>query len=175
MTTRTTRSVWSALAILAILLVPRAHAAAAGLSAFSGVGSGTGVAAGACDVGLCPDSDSCVCVPISGTGKASAIGAVNFSTVVVVDASESIGNCLEGFGSLSLVSKSKASNTLVLDYVGSICAANPSSGLVLGGAYFIDGSASTGKFANASGSGTIAGSEDDNFVILGNVNGTLLR
>jgi hypothetical protein len=112
-------------------------------------------------------------VPISGTGKAGSIGAVKFATTVVLDGSQPIGNCDEGLGTVTLTSNNKPSNVLVLNYVGSICA-TPSA-FVLNAAYVIDAGASKGKFAGATGSGNIAGSEDSTSgAILGNINGTLL-
>jgi hypothetical protein len=161
----------------AALAMPASQVSAATLAAFSGTGSGLSLGLlASCPAGLCPGSDSCSCVPITGTGKAGTIGVVNFATTVVLDGTRPIGNCEEAFGAVTLTSKGKASNALVLDYVGSVCVAagTTNSGFVLNAAYFIDGAASTGKFAKAAGSGNIAGSEDiTSGAILGNINGTL--
>lgn len=176
MTVRTVRLLClSVLVILAAVAIHGAEASGAGLSAFTGLGSGLSAGAlSSCPTGLCPSSDSCICVPISGTGKASTIGTVNFSTTVVLDGSQPIGNCDEALGTVTLTSKAKSSNALVLDYVGSICGAG-GKGFVLNATYFVDGAKSTGKFASASGSGNIAGSEDAvSGGILGNINGTLV-
>jgi hypothetical protein len=163
----------SILAIWAALAIPGVQASGDGLAAFTGIGSGLSAGAlSTCPAGLCPGTDSCVCVPITGTGKASAIGNVNFSTTVVLDGSLDIGNCDETFGTLTLASKSKAINALVLDYTGTVCAAG--AAFVLNAAYYIDGTTSTGKYAGATGSGNLAGSENGSLGILGNVNGTLL-
>ena len=176
MTGRTGRfNVGIVIAIWAALTIPGVQASGAGLSAFTAIGSGLSAgAASSCAAGLCPGSDSCTCVPISGTGKASNIGAVNFSTTVVLDGSQPIGDCDEALGTLTLTSKSKAANALVLDYVGTVCVA-ASIAFVVNATYFIDGAKSTGKYAGASGSGNLAGSEDAvSGGILGNLNGTLL-
>jgi len=165
----------SILAIWAALTIPGVQASGAGLVAFTGIGSGLSAGAlSTCPTGLCPGSDSCVCVPISGTGKAGTIGNLNFSTTVVLDGSQAIGNCDEAFGTLTLASKSKASNALVLDYTGTVCVAGGTA-FVLNAAYFIDGTKSTGKYAGDTGSGNLAGSENGSSGILGNLNGTLLQ
>jgi hypothetical protein len=162
----------------AVFAIPATTALGAGPIAFTGIASGLSLGALTnCPVGLCPGSDSCTCVPLSGTGKATNIGVVNFSTTVVLDGSLSVGNCDEALGTLKLTSKAKATNALVMDYVGTVCVANGSatSGFLLNATYFVDSALSTGKFANATGSGNVAGSEDANTGdILGNVNGTLV-
>jgi len=164
-----------ALLIWAALAFPGAQASGAAVIAFTGLGSGLSAGAlASCPAGLCPGSDSCSCIPISGTGKASNIGTVNFATTVVLDGSQPIGNCDEGLGTLTLTSKAKSTNALVLDYVGTVCLAS-GTGFLLNATYFVDTSKSTGKYANATGSGNVAGSEDaTSGAILGNINGTLV-
>ena len=173
---RNKTTVWKGLIALAggiAAALPGAIAWAAGPVSFTGLASG--VSAGAdttCPTGLCPGSDSCICVPLSGAGKASVIGALTFETTIVLDTSLPIGNCVEGFGTATLTAKS-AHNSLVLDYTGMVCGTG--SGEVLNAGYFIDGADSTGKYAGATGSGNIAGSEDADGNILGNLNGTLVQ
>lgn len=177
MTARTIR--WfaaAALVIWATVAVPgtKALGASTTLAALTALGSGASAGAlSSCPSGLCPGSDSCTCVPLSGTGKGSSIGNVNFSTTFVLDTSEAIGACVGGFGTLALTSTTKSSNALVMEYSGSVCGVGEN--LVFNGAFFIDASKSTGKYAGASGSGNVAGSENlTSGAILGNINGTLL-
>jgi hypothetical protein len=163
-----------ALMVCAALAIPVVEASGAPLASFTALGSGASAGAlGSCPTGLCPNSDSCLCVPISGTGKGSSIGNVKFSTTVVLDTSKPIADCNEGLGTLTLTSTAKAANALVMEYEGSICEAG--GGFVLNAAFFIDGTLSSGKYAGASGSGNIAGSENaTSGAIQGNINGTLL-
>lgn len=173
MGTKTT--VWKGLVALTSGIasaLPGAVAWAAGPESFTGLASGVSAGAETCPTGLCPGSDSCICVPLSGSGKASVIGTLTFGTTIVLDTTLAIGNCVEGFGTATLTAKS-GHNSLVLDYTGMVCGTG--AGEVLNAGYFIDGADSTGKFAGEAGSGNIAGSEDADGNILGNLNGSLVQ
>jgi hypothetical protein len=163
-----------ALMIWAAFAVPSAQTSGATLLTFTALGSGTSAGAlGSCPTGLCPGSDSCTCVPLSGTGKGSSIGSVKFATTFVLDGSKPIGDCDEALGTLTLTSTAKSAAALVMEYIGSACVAG--GGVVFNGSYYVDGTQSTGKYAGSSGSGNVAGSENiTSGAILGNINGTLL-
>jgi len=83
-------SFWlSALAIGALAFTAK-PALAAAATAFSAVGSG--VSSGATNgCSECESGHTCICVPITGTGTGTAavIGAVTFSTVFVIDSTNS--------------------------------------------------------------------------------------
>ena len=164
-------------AIALAIALSAAQASAATLAAFTGIASGTSGGEFSCNHAAnprCPGSDTCTCVPFTGTGKASVIGALTFSTTVVIDIP--VGDCDQTFGTVTLTSKGTSANKLVLDYTGLVCSGfNGSDSFALNASYVVDGKDSTGKFAGASGSGNIAGAEDfTTGSLTGNVNGDLL-
>jgi hypothetical protein len=171
---------WSVVGVLALAIaLLAAQASAATLAALTGIGSGTSAGGVSCTHStnaLCPGSDTCDCVLINGTGKAGSIGALKFSTTVVVDESLPFGFCFQTFGIATLTSSGNSKNSLVLDYTGNLCEMNfLLTQWTLNATFFVDGTASAGKFAGASGSGNLAGGENTNTgAVQGNINGTLL-
>jgi len=161
--------------VLGLALASGTASAAGQLALFSGLGLGTAASGETCATGLCPDSDSCDCVPVSGTGKVSELGDITFASTVVLDGTDSVGICVQAFGTLVLTStaKSKTTNALSLDYIGIVCETASENAFLLNGTYFVDGSNSTGKFAGATGSGQVIGA-DSGGAITGDLNGTLL-
>ncbi len=142
-------------------------------SSFNGIGSG--LSSGATSTcSECTSGHTCICVPITGTGKASVIGNVTFSTVFVIDQTNAAaGECADTYGTLTLTQKTNSKNTLIIDYHGFTCSVAPDTES-LDGTYAIDGAESTGKFVGYNGSGNMGGTENINAgAILGNLNGTI--
>jgi hypothetical protein len=112
-------------------------------------------------------------VPITGTGTASVIGKVTFSTVFVIDGTNApAGVCDDSYGTVTLTQKTNSKNTLVIDYHGFLCALD--SNETVTGTYLINSAESTGKFAGYNGSGNLGGNEFlSNGDILGNLVGTI--
>lgn len=124
---------------------------------------------------LCPSADTCWCNTAIGTAKTSLAGlsGATFSanTAIDTEASHTLGNCNQTQGSVTITSGNHH-NSLVLDYSGLACIFTD---YTITMTYAVDSSASTGKFAGATGTGSITGSEDPTTGnILGNVNGNIL-
>jgi hypothetical protein len=148
-------------------------AAAPVTSAFTGIGSG--LSSGATSTcSECTSGHTCICVPISGTGKASVIGNVTFSTVFVIDETNAAaGTCGDTYGTLTLTQKTDSKNTLVIDYHGFTCAVGTDTESI-DGTYAINSADSAGKFAGYNGSGNMGGTENiSTGAVLGNLNGTI--
>jgi hypothetical protein len=94
------------------------------------------------------------------------LGQFNLQAVVTVDLPDGPtngfgGQCYPVTGSLSLTGVNAPSNTLVVDLQGVDCAVGPSTTLsAIEATYVVDGVNSTGKFAGATGSGTVGGATD---------------
>jgi len=157
--------------IVFFCLVKSAFAAGPVTSPFTATGSG--VSAGALSTcSQCTTGHTCICVPLSGTGKASVIGTVNWTTTVVLDETNpEAGDCIDTYGTVTLTAKSSSKNALSIDYHGFECSVG--TNYTLNGTYVINPANSTGKFLNYKGSGNLAGSEDSNSDILGNLSGTI--
>ena len=125
---------------------------------------------------LCPASDSCLCNISTGSAKTTLAGLANatFAATTVIDLSKTIGAGCDSVDGTVTITSGNHHNTLVLNYVGDACLfANPLS--LITTSYAVDGVASTGKFASATGTGLITGSEDPvSGGILGNVSGNII-
>jgi hypothetical protein len=129
------------------------------------------------DNDLCPGSDSCLCNSSSGTAKTAlaGLGGATFAATTVIDTSEAIGAGCESTQGTVTITSGNHKNSLVLNYVGSACLfTNPLE--VITTSYAVDGTKSTGKFAGATGTGLITGSEDPvSGQILGTVSGNIIQ
>jgi hypothetical protein len=176
----------SLIGIIAASLLCATSAFALPLS-FSGVGSGTEPGPpGVCNSATngCPGSPTfCQCYQFSGTGKGTIIGKAIFSAQLILLTTALVGTelCFGANGTLTLTQKANAGNVLVLDLTGLDCINSSSTNvvstdIVLNAAYNVNGKNSLGKFAGATGSGTLIGSipvDPMNNNVLGNLNGTL--
>ncbi len=105
-------------------------------------------------------------------------GAITYTATVATDTSVSVGDCLEVFGTATLVSKATPANKIVLNFNGTLCATpattiTTATANAVNAVYFIDGVNSKGIFHHATGSGSVTGSRDANVAILGSVIGTI--
>ncbi len=183
MKTRSYSSAIVAFAVASMLYATSAFAIVSTVplpTAVNGRGSGTEVGgAGSCNNGTngCTGSSgSCNCYEFSGTGTASGgIGAVNFSTDFVLILTTQDGLlCDPAYGTLLLTQKLNSHNVLALDYQGLDCFNTSFTGYVFNGAYSVNTVASTGKFLNALGNGTLtAGIGASGTLTIGDINGTL--
>jgi hypothetical protein len=158
---------------LLVFAAEPALAAAPVTSTFTGIGSGLSSGATS-DCSECTSGHTCICVPITGAGKANLIGNVTFSTVFVIDETNTAaGECADTYGTLTLTQKTNSGNTLIIDYHGFTCSVASDMESV-DGTYAIDGADSTGKFVGYNGSGNMGGTENiSTGAILGYLNGTI--
>jgi hypothetical protein len=171
------RNYWTSLMAVAIASMLYANSVFAALPlAMTGRGSGTETGlADSCDgSGNSCNGSNCVCYMFSGTGMATGVGALTFTTNLLLFPG-TVNNlaCEAASGVLVLTQKGNSSNVLMLDYQGASCIDN--AAFVFNGSYSVDGTKSVGKFAGAMGSGTLTGSVDASSTLtLGNLSGTLL-
>jgi len=147
-------------------------------------GGSTNISCTNSDDALCPTSDTCWCNTANGSAKTAlaGLGGATFSadTVIITNSSGPyfIGNCNSAQGHVTITS-GNSKNSLVLRYAGIACFYD---GGILDGepvtitmTYTVDPGVSTGKFAGATGTGSITGSEDPGTGnILGTVTGNIL-
>jgi len=132
----------------------------------------------------CPTfASNCWCNTATGKAKTSlaGLGGATFSADTAIITAPATGNvvgdCQAAEGKVTITS-GNLHNSLVLRYTGLACFINGGflnsqpTGITV--SYTVDPSASTGKFAGATGTGTISGSEDPSGNILGNVSGNIL-
>ena len=164
-----------AIAVASVLYATSAFATLPLAMTGRGAGTETDVAGSCNGSGNSCNGSNCECYPFSGTGTATGVGAVTFSTNLIVNKTSYEDNllCEGSSGILTLTQKLNSGNVLILDYQGLSCL--DSAAEVFNGSFSIDGTNSLGKFAGAMGSGTMTGSVDANSTVtLGNINGTLL-
>jgi len=164
---------------LAVLLFAVQPGFAASLAALAILGNGpdggsTNISCTHATDPLCPTSHTCWCNSSHGsaTTKLAGLAKATFAADTVIDLSSVVGTCDNTSGHVAITSGS-GTNSLVLDYSGLGCTAGSDFGINV--SYIVDSSASTGKFAGATGTGLISGSEDpSNGDILGNVSGNII-
>jgi hypothetical protein len=119
----------------------------------------------------CPGSDACWCINVQGHGQTNVTGAASFTADVFTDIDQQVGQCLVLWGSGTIVEKDHPGQRIAVDFKGSECDVN--SNYTMNAVYFVNGANSHGKWAGATGSGSITGSSDANYKILGSIIGTI--